>query len=101
MSEGLSVFTDGVDIVIASDPVDATDVWESITSKDHRYRGDDSLWRIIPEDQLVTVWVDPEAPTIVIPQKSERYYDDDGFYVTAEARSWVELNWKGLLNSLA
>ncbi len=100
MSERLSVFTDGVDIVIASDPVDATDVWESITCRDHRYRGDDTMWRVIPENEPITVWVDPEAPTIVIPQGSNRTYDDDGFFITAEARNWLEMNWKGVLSSL-
>ncbi len=97
MSERLNVFTDGVDIVIASDPLDATDVWESITCRDHRYRGDDTQWRVIPDNEQITVWVDPEAPTIVIPQESKRTYDDEGFFVTAEASKWLELNWKGLL----
>ncbi len=100
MSESLAVFTDGIDIVIASDPVDATKVWESVTYKDHRYRGDDTQWRLIPEDETITVWMDPESTTLAIPPRVERHYDDDGMFVIAEARKWVKMNQKGLLRSL-
>ena len=100
MSESLAVFTDGVDIVIASDPVDATKVWESITFKDHRYRGDDTQWRIIPGNETITVWLDPECTSLAIPPQAERHYDEDGVFVTAEARKWVKLNHKGLLRGL-
>ena len=100
MSESLAVFTDGIDIVIASDPEDATKVWESVTYKDHRYRGDDTQWRIIPENETITVWLDPECTTLAIPPRAERHYDEDGVFVTAEARKWIKLNRKGLLRSL-
>jgi len=100
MSESLAVFTDGVDFVIASDPMDATKVWESVTYKDHRYRGDDTQWRLIPEDEIITVWLDPDGTSLAIPPRAERDYDEDGVFVTAEARKWIKLNRKGLLRSL-
>jgi len=81
-TDGLAMFTNGTDTVIARDTDDAWVVWSEQIGEDRDDYDGEWSWEAVPGDKAIKAWLDPDG-TVGCP-------DDDGAeLVSKTVDEWI------------